>query len=99
MNISRVTIGSVLALALTAGTAFADPGDRGPQHRDARPIRSYGQVSTHYNQGRHLGRYRQLQRGYLNDSQIAYAIRNRNLEFARLRLCVRSTLAGFASCA
>lgn len=84
MNISRVTIGSALALALTAGAALADPGDHGHGNRAARE-QSHGQVSAHYNQGRHLGRYRRLQTGYLNDSQIAYAIRNRNTEFARLR--------------
>lgn len=75
MKLSRVIISSALGLAITAGSAFADPGEGNHGH-------AYGHQ---HSQARQHGHYRQLQTGYLSDSQIAYAIHNRNSELAQVR--------------
>jgi hypothetical protein len=84
MKISRIAISTLLALALTAGSAFADQGENGKHHDNERQNDRQAQ-GQHFNRGQHRGRYRHLQAGYLSDSQIAYAIHNRNSEIAQLR--------------
>ena len=92
MKLSRIATSTLLAVALGATSALADPGESGNGHGHAR---ANGQMQVVQpqgvyqgrpgNPGRHLGRYRRLQTGYLSDSQIAYALQHRNAELAQLR--------------
>jgi hypothetical protein len=93
MKFSRIATSTLLAVALGATGAFADPGENGHGHHGDRGNGQTMQVVQPQavyqgrpgNPGRHLGRYRRLQAGYLSDAQIAYALQHRNTELAQLR--------------
>ena len=97
MNFTRIALSATLAAALCAGSALADPGEnnghghganRGEDRNDQGQYQQYNApqyAPPQHSRGRHLGRYRHLQAGYLSDAQIAYAIHNRNAEIAQLR--------------
>ena len=98
MKFTRIALSAALAAALCAGSALADPGENhGHGHganRGEDSNKSQGQYQQYntpqytppqHSRGRHLGRYRHLQTGYLSDAQIAYALHNRSAEIARIR--------------